>query len=165
MIAGRIVYSSGRISRPQGEFSCKLFFKNTLAKITHVCDSNHMEIYNTTTNAIINLTYYDRSIDVAQQQDTAEEFVARDPDVVYNQEEDRYEASQETIDYWEAWLDKTMQGDELEREVREMLKQADETDVSERIHYEIDQHYTDDDVWPQQRIVLLEEFKSQIECE
>lgn len=124
-----------------------------------------MEIYNTTTNAIIDLTYYDRSIDVAQQQDTAEEFVARDPDVVYNQEEDRYEASQETIDYWEAWLDKTMQGDELEREVREMLRQADETDVSERIHYEIDEHYTDDDVWPQQRIVLLEEFKSQIECE
>lgn len=124
-----------------------------------------MEIYNTTTNAIIDLTYYDRSIDVAQQQDTAEEFVARDPDVVYNQEEDRYEASQETIDYWEAWLDKTMRADDLEREVREMLKQADETDVSERIHYEIDQHYTDDDVWPQQRIVLLEEFKAQIECE
>lgn len=143
----------------------KIIPKITLANITLLCDVNHMEIYNTTTNAIIDLTYYDRSIDVAQQQDTAEEFVARDPDVVYNQEEDRYEASQETIDYWEAWLDKTMRADDLEREVREMLKQADETDVSERIHYEIDQHYTDDDVWPQQRIVLLEEFKAQIECE
>ena len=114
-----------------------------------------MEIYNTATHQIETLTYYDRAKDAAQQQDSAPDLTADDPGIVYNKQEDRFEAPSETIDFWRTWFAKSEAADDLERELRESLSRAGHQDPDEYILENVNQHYSDHNGWAQQRIELL----------
>lgn len=120
-----------------------------------------MQIYNTTTGETVDLNYYDRRVDVAQQQDSAIDFCGSDPDIIYNQDEDRYEASQDAIDYWTAWFRATELSDETERGVRELFREAGEDDIEERIREDVDRNYSDFDAWPAQRYQLLIKLRNE----
>ena len=118
-----------------------------------------MKIYNTTTRELETLTYYDRSQNASQQQDSSADITADDPCIKYNPDEDRYQASGEAIDYLRQWFDQAEKADDLEREVRELLAVQGESDISGRIREEVDQHYFEEDTWPRQRMTLLSGLK------
>lgn len=124
-----------------------------------------MQIYNTTTGETVDLNYYDRRVDVAQQQDSAIDLCGSDPGIVYNQEEDRYEASQDCIDYWEAWFRPMEHCDTLEREIKQELRELGEDDPDTLIDDRVYDRYFDHDQWPAQRYKLLTDLKREIDCE
>lgn len=124
-----------------------------------------MKIYNTTTGETVDLSYYDRRINQAQQQDSAIDLCGSDPDIIYNQDEDRYEANQDCIDYWQAWFNAMEHCDGLERDIRQELKELNENDISGRIHDEVDQHYFEEESWPVHRYKLLMQLRREIDCE
>ena len=118
-----------------------------------------MKIFNTTTREVETLTYYDRSQNASQQQDSSADVTAGDPNITFDPNEDRYQATGEAIDYWRQWFDQAEKADDLEREVRELLAVQGESDISGRIREEVDQHYFEEDTWPRQRMTLLTELK------
>ena len=118
-----------------------------------------MEIYNTTTRELETLTYYDRSQNASQQQDSSADITAGDPNITFDPNEGHYQAGGEAIDYWRQWFDQAEKADDLEREVRELLAVQGESDISGRIREEVDQHYFEEDTWPRQRMTLLTELK------
>lgn len=120
-----------------------------------------MQIYNTTTGQTVDLNYYDRRRDIHNQIDSAVDLTADDPAIVYNQDEDRHESSQDAIDYWQAWIRATELADDTERGVRELLQEAGEGDVSERILEDVDRNYSDFDAWPAQRYQLLIKLRNE----
>lgn len=124
-----------------------------------------MKIYNTTTGETVDLSYYDRRINQAQQQDSAIDLCGSDPGIIYNQDEDRYEANQDCIDYWQARFRAIEHCDVLEYEIRKDLKELDEDDISGRIDKEVDDYYFEDEPWPAQRYKLLVQLRREIDCE
>jgi predicted acyl esterase len=118
-----------------------------------------MKIYNTTTRELETLTYYDRSQNASQQQDSSADITAGDPNITFDPNEGHYQASGEAIDYWRQWFDQAETADDMEREVRELLAVQGESDISGRIREEVDQHYFEEDTWPKQRMTLLTELK------
>lgn len=83
-----------------------------------------MEIYNLTTGTLEELTYYDRSRQAHQQQDSAPDITADDPGIKYNPDEDRYEATAEAIGYWREWFEVSEQADDLERAARDLSRRG-----------------------------------------
>jgi len=122
-----------------------------------------MEIYNTTTNEVETLRYHDRSSQASQQQDSSADVTADDPCIKYNPNQDRYEASGEAIAYWREWFDRSEKADDMERELRELLKESSHDDPSEFIRENVNQHYFEHDTWPKQRMTLLSALKVEIE--
>jgi hypothetical protein len=81
-----------------------------------------MRIYNTTTNELETLEYYDRSQNASQQQDSAPDITAGDPNITFDPNEGHYQASGEAIEYWRQWFAKSETADDLERELRQMAR-------------------------------------------
>lgn len=121
-----------------------------------------MEIFNTTTNEVETLTYYDRCSQASQQQDSSADVTADDPCIKYNPNQDRYEASGEAIDYWRQWFDLAEKADDLECELRGLLKASGHDDPSEFIRENVNQHYFEHDTWPKQRMDLLSALKVEV---
>lgn len=114
-----------------------------------------MEIFNTTTNEVETLAYYDRSSNPSQQQDSAPDITAGDPNITFNPNEGRYQAAGEAIAYWRDWFDRSEKADDLERELRGLLNESGHDDQAEFIRENVDEHYFDHAEWPGQRIQLL----------
>jgi len=121
-----------------------------------------MEIFNTTTNEAETLTYYDRSSQASQQQDSSADVTADDPCIKYNPNQDRYEASGEAIDYWREWFDRSEKADDMERELRQMAREEKSLSwIVDRIE-EVNQEagWSGFDDVPAERIKAFEALKS-----
>lgn len=74
-----------------------------------------MNIYNTTTNEIVELTYAPAGCDCPR------DLSADDDNIVYNAYEGRYEADAETIEWWAAWIAAKEEADSLVAAAREEI--------------------------------------------
>jgi hypothetical protein len=124
-----------------------------------------MKIFNTTTREVETLTYYDRSQNASQQQDSAADVTADDPCIKYNPDEDRYQATGEAIDYWRQWFDQAEKADDLERELRQLARETKGLDwILDRIT-ELNQEagWSGFDDVPAERIKAFKALKSGVE--
>lgn len=63
-----------------------------------------MEIYNTDTKETETISYYYNGCDCS------EDLACNSDQIKYNEEEERYEANNEEIRYWEKWFEETEKG-------------------------------------------------------
>jgi hypothetical protein len=76
-----------------------------------------MEIYNTDTKETETISYSLNGCDCSQD-------IALDSDQIkYNEEEERYEASDEEIRYWKDWFNETIQADDMENDLKELIRE------------------------------------------
>ena len=123
-----------------------------------------MEIYNITTNEVETLRYYDRSQNASQQQDSSADVTAGDPNITFDPNEGHYQASGEAIDYWRQWFAKSETADDLERELRQMVRETKGLDwILDRIT-EVNQEagWSGFDDVPAERIKAFEALKSEL---
>jgi hypothetical protein len=123
-----------------------------------------MRIYNTTTNELETLEYYDRSQDSSQQQDISADITAGDPNITFDPNEGHYQASGEAIEYWRQWFDQAEKADDLERELRQMARGKGLDWIRGRIT-EVNQEagWSGFDDVPAERIKAFEALKSELE--
>lgn len=79
-----------------------------------------MIIYNTDTNQEIEISYCMGS---NNQTDCSLDIMGGYPQLKYNKEEERHEADQDTIDYWQNWFEKSTTADDLERDLKEIERE------------------------------------------
>lgn len=81
-----------------------------------------MIIYNTDTKTEETISY------ISNGQDMSQELALSSDQIKYNKEEDRYEASDEEIRYWEDWFEKTTFADDMENDLKEIVRDLERTD-------------------------------------
>jgi hypothetical protein len=125
-----------------------------------------MKIFNTTTNEVETLTYYDRSQNASQQQDSSADVTAGDPNITFDPNEGHYQASGEAIDYWRQWFAKSETADDLERELRQMARGKGLDWIRGRIT-EVNQEagWSGFDDVPAERIKAFEALRAEIEAD
>jgi hypothetical protein len=119
-----------------------------------------MKIYNTTTRELETLTYYDRSQNASQQQDSSADITAGDPNITFDPNEGHYQASGEAIDYWRQWFDQAEKADDLERELRQIARETKGLDRITEVNQEAGWSGFDD--VPSNRIKAFEALKSEL---
>lgn len=78
-----------------------------------------MEIYNTDAKETETITY------LCNGQDMAGELASDSNRVKYNPDRDRYEANNEEIRYWEKCFEETGEADDMENDLKEMLRELE----------------------------------------
>ena len=119
-----------------------------------------MEIYNTTTRELETLTYYDRSQNASQQQDSSADITAGDPNITFDPNEGHYQASGEAIDYWRQWFDQAETADDMERELRQIARETKGLDRITEVNQEAGWSGFDDVT--SNRIKAFEALKSEL---
>jgi hypothetical protein len=119
-----------------------------------------MEIYNTTTNEVETLEYYDRSQNASGEQDSSADITAGDPNITFDPNEGHYQASGEAIDYWRQWFDQAETADDMERELRQLARETKGLDRITEVNREAGWSGFDD--VPAERIKAFEALKSEL---
>lgn len=78
-----------------------------------------MEIYNTDTKETETITYLCNGLDMANEWICGYDSTQ----VKYNKEEERYEANNEEIRYWEKWFNDSSLADDMENDIKEIIKE------------------------------------------
>lgn len=78
-----------------------------------------MKIYNTDTKETEAIDYYYNGCDCS------EDLALQSDQIKYNSEEERYEANDEEIRYWEKYFEETGEADDMENDLKEMVRELE----------------------------------------
>jgi hypothetical protein len=118
------------------------------------------KIYNTTTEETEEILY------VANGTDCSSDIMLTSPNITFNKEEDRHEADDDEIRWWENWFKEESYADQLERDLKELEKERkwdDDGWISNRIEEsKIEAGWCDFEDGPKEKQRLFRELYSDI---